>query len=556
MDEQGRDRPARVAVDVDVEPLGGASIEATLLPPGGSGLSTSGGMDLGGLPSRLARGLGALSIGALLNLGGQILIVAFALRIWGGARYGEWVVLSGLVVILKLSDLGLQTYVGNRICMAYVNGDRDGARDMLRSTLGITAALSALLLVLAVSLASALPLREALGITSIGRTAFILCVALLSAELLLNVSFGLLAALYRGTGHLARAGMVGNATQAAILAATCGLIVADRGFLAVAAARFAIAVLSMGWVARDARRLYPWVGAATTPGSWRIGARMIAPGSIFLLIPMSDFMMNQVLVLIVQRFEGAVDVSTFVTHRAAANLPLVAGAIMIAVVWPELTALHARGLTVQVRRLLGAFSRYYAALMALGAVMLVPFIMWIYPLWTGNRLHVSALLLGLMAARIAMWGAWSPASNFLMAINQHVFVSVVLVADAVLTAVLAVPMTLRWGLAGAAFANVLADALLPLWLLPWRAARELGSNVSSVVRPALEAVGIAAIPAASVIIGLTADLDRAFNLASLAIAVGVALAVLWMRSRADRKFLREMLGALVRRRSAGESRAA
>src|SRR5262249_33913754 len=77
-----------------------------------------------GLLARVAKGVGALSLGAVVNAVSQISIVPIALYAWGAVRYGEWVVLTGLVSFLKLTDLGLQTFVVNRLCASYTRGDR------------------------------------------------------------------------------------------------------------------------------------------------------------------------------------------------------------------------------------------------------------------------------------------------------------------------------------------------------------------------------------------------------------------------------------------------
>src|SRR5262245_34952190 len=71
---------------------------------------------------RVTRGVGALSLNAAVNIIGQISLVPVAMYAWGGVRYGEWVVLAGLVSFLKLTDLGLQTFVVNRLCASYARG--------------------------------------------------------------------------------------------------------------------------------------------------------------------------------------------------------------------------------------------------------------------------------------------------------------------------------------------------------------------------------------------------------------------------------------------------
>ena len=60
----------------------------------------------GGFLTRVSRGVGALSLGALVNILSQV-IVPIALYVWGKFRFGEWLLLAGLVQLLKVTDLGI-----------------------------------------------------------------------------------------------------------------------------------------------------------------------------------------------------------------------------------------------------------------------------------------------------------------------------------------------------------------------------------------------------------------------------------------------------------------
>src|SRR5437016_3734789 len=84
---------------------------------------------------RVSKGIGALSLGAALQIVGQLTIVPVALYAWGKVRYGEWVLLTGLVTFLKLTDLGLQTFVVNRMCANYAREERREMQKILHNAL-------------------------------------------------------------------------------------------------------------------------------------------------------------------------------------------------------------------------------------------------------------------------------------------------------------------------------------------------------------------------------------------------------------------------------------
>src|SRR5687768_531285 len=192
---------------------------------------------------RVSRGLGALSLSAGVQIMGQVLVVPVAPYAWGKVRYGEWILLTGLVTFLRLTDLGLQTFVVNRLCASYARGDRDEMQRALHSALRVQVPL--VLAVAAVAAISLLvfPIDRALALQTISGNAFYLVAMLLVFELLLGVPMGVVAGIYRATGHLARSAVIGAIQQGAMMAATIALIFFQAGFISVMAGRLGIGVL-------------------------------------------------------------------------------------------------------------------------------------------------------------------------------------------------------------------------------------------------------------------------------------------------------------------------
>src|SRR5512132_61695 len=65
--------------------------------------------------ARLTRGTLANVLGQALNIVGQLAQVPILLSSWGNQAYVEWLALSALVAYLSTLDLGMQTYVVNRL---------------------------------------------------------------------------------------------------------------------------------------------------------------------------------------------------------------------------------------------------------------------------------------------------------------------------------------------------------------------------------------------------------------------------------------------------------
>jgi len=445
--------------------------------------------------SRVGRGFGALSLGAVVNILWELSVVPVALYVWGRFRFGEWILLAGLVQFLKITDLGVQTYVVNKLCASFANGNQDEFRGVFHSALRVQIPLAIFVLVTVAGSLCLFPVDRLIGLHTIASGSFFLVAMLLSTELLLGVPMGVVAGVYRATGNLARAAFLGAAQQFVLLIVTVGLICANSSFVAVAAAQVICAIGMSGWIIHDLNQRYPWLGIWPSVGSWRQGWRMVGPGVFFLLIPLSDFVGTQLTLLITQRSLGAAEVSRLSTHRTIVNFGIMLSALVTTAVWPELSVLNAvgdRAGLVRVHRTLAKLN-----LWMVGGLMLclLPLIYLVYPVWTARRLALDSWTLTLMLARLLLWTIWSASSTVLLASNKHYRPSFALFVEALLTGALGLYLIPALGIRGAALSALIADVCVCAWVIPRLAIRELGEDLSIFARQSLQALMAIVVPA-------------------------------------------------------------
>lgn len=479
--------------------------------------------------NRIGKGFGALSLGAGVQIIGQISIVPVALYAWGKIRYGEWILLTGLVTFLRLTDLGLQTFVVNRLCASYARGERDEMQRTLHDALRVQIPLVLSVAVGAAVVLLVLPVDSVLALQTVSRTTFSVVAMLLVIELLIGVPMGVVAGIYRATGRLARAGVVGACQQFAIMAITVGLIVGQAGFISLAATRVVIAVVATVWVLYDLRRHYPWLRIWSGEGNWRNGARMIGPGLFFIIIPLADYLSNQFTLMVLQRSHSGGEVSRLATHRTVVNMAMMASGLLTSAVWPEITALHARSEGEQLRKTHRSLARMNMWLVGAIAFGMLPFIPLIYPSWTAGRLSVDGWTLAFLITRMMLWGVWSASMVMLCAINKQKSVAGILLGAAALTSVLSIWLIPRIGISGAALAQLIGDLSISAWLIPLLASRETNDNFG----PFLSATASAflkglLIPIAIGLLGWRLIHSELVRLIVLVPAVSsVALALMW-----------------------------
>lgn len=500
----------------------------------------------GGIFGRVARGVGALSLGALVKIASQLTIVPVAMGSWGEARYGEWLVLAGLVTFLSLADVGLQAFVVNRMCASYVREDRDDLHRLLHSALRVQLPLTVVVLGGLAAVLAVVPLRDVLELHTVSGVETEAVAMLLALELLISVPMGVIAGLYRATGRLPRAAAISSVQQAILLATMLGLIASHASFGTVALARVGIGVVAAVLVSWDLKRLYPWLRLKPTMGSLAEGMAMVLPGVLFLLIPLADFIGTQSTLTIIQHTLAGGEVSRYSTHRTVANLAVMASGMLTVAAWPELTALHARAQGADLRalqRTLVKVNVWVVGGLSLGMVPLLP---WVYPSWTAGRLRLDLVVAGVLIARTVLWGVWNGSMTVLLSTNRHARVAGGLVASAVVTAALAALLVPRLGIRGAALASLLGDAAVAGWYVPRLAAREIGDSLGGFWAEVAPAVLLGLAVPAAVGVALWTLVPWAAVRVPLVLFAGtaVALPLAWTRlSPAERAFV----GGIARR---------
>jgi len=424
----------------------------------------------------VARGLGALSTGAAVQVVGQLTVVPVALYAWGKVRYGEWLVLAGLVTFLRLTDLGLQTFVVNRMCASYARGERDEMQSALESALRIQIPFVVFVFAATAVALIALPIKRILALQTVASGAVVAVSLLLVLELLINVPIGILSGVYRATGRLPRGAVWSSCQQFAIVALTIGLISFRSSFVSLAAARVAIVIVAAVWLVHDLRRLYPWLRLWSGLKDWRRGLWMIGPGLFFIMIPISDFLSTQFGLIVLQRSLAGGEVSRLATHRTVINMSVMISGLLTNAMWPELTALHARSRSHQLIKAHRGLTRINMWLVSIVLFAMYPLLPFVYSIWTGGQLSLDQWTLGILISRGVLWSIWISSSTVLCSISKQKVVAYALISSAIISGIMSVVLIPRIGIAGAAVAQLIGDLSISAWLIPWLAVKATGDN--------------------------------------------------------------------------------
>ncbi|MEM7306326.1 MAG: hypothetical protein AAF682_06635 [Planctomycetota bacterium] len=413
---------------------------------------------MGGAALRFRSGALASVVSNVVGAGGQVVLVPAFLAAWGEQRYGEWLTLAAAVAYASFADLGLATYVTNRLNALRAREEMAEYARVLHSALALSLVLSGCMMaVLAAGLWGA-PLAAWFRFEDTPGSTAALASIVLAAQAVVSIPRGLVLGLYRTIGEYARGTHLANLQRVAYVGATLGTLALGAGLVEVAAAQLATAVAAPALALFDLARRHPDLPLGLGRRDRALARSLVRPSVHFLAIQVSLIGVLQGSTLLVSSLFGAGAVAVFVSLRTLANFVRQAGGALSNAAWPELTRLSAAGAGGTLRevhrlkvKLLWALTLGAAAFLRLTGEEL-------FAAWTGGRLAFDALLFDAFLLWLVAQAPWTASSYVLLASNRHERLAVRQLAAAVL------------GLAGGAW---LARWLGPAGLLVGLAGAEL-----------------------------------------------------------------------------------
>ena len=367
-----------------------------------------------GFARRVSSGTAANVIRQVINIGSEILLVPILLTAWGAGRYGEWQILSAAVAYFTVLDLGTHTYAINRLNECYNRGEWAEFTRNLHSALMVAILAAGFGLVFAIPAAMLAPVTSwfHLSATGSGTAALVLVALALHAAMALPI--GMVAGVYRAVGEYARDININNVYRTVTCLATAAIALAGGGLGPVAIAQLLAFAGTLGYIIIDIRRRHPHVQLGLRRAEGRLVLSLMLPSMLFLLIQASASAVVQGSVLLVGAAAGTTAVAVFTTLRTLVNgVPQVVNSIS-GTLWPELTALHARGQKKSLRDLHRLSAKVILWLGIVSAVFLHFTAADIVALWTGGRIQFDQQLIDAMLG-LELLTTWSLASSTMIA---------------------------------------------------------------------------------------------------------------------------------------------
>ncbi len=447
----------------------------------------------GGRTGRFRRGAIATLTSQVIRAVGQVVLVPVFLAAWGQQLYGEWLMLSAIAAQMVLVDMGVTTYVLNRLNQDYATGELERFTRTLHSALHWCLRLCVAAIALVGFAAYALPVEHWFQLEIVGHGTAATVAILLAVQVAAQVPYGLVTGLYRTVGEYATGMTVYNAQRVLLIALTALVVVAGGSLVQVALAQIVPLAACLAWALADLRRRHPEISLGTARREPGLARSFLGPSSLFFLIRGSQAASIQGTTLIAGALFGPAAVTVFVTLRTLCNLVRQVASSFANALWPELTALEARGDLETLRRVHALAVKVITATCIAAAVTLRYTGEVVVELWTGGELAYASGLMDALLLMLVLQAPWTTSSVFLVATNRHRPVAICYAITSVLGLGLGFLLARSMGLSGLILGLLAADLAVSAWIVPRATCELVGESLrrfaGRVLLPALPIAG-------------------------------------------------------------------
>ncbi|RZL02118.1 MAG: hypothetical protein EOP36_08830 [Rubrivivax sp.] len=400
---------------------------------------------------RVVAALGAHAFGQAVNIVIQVASLPLFLHRWDVATYGTWLMLSALPAYLSMADVGMVATAGNRMTMAWGQGQAALANTVFQSALVFM-----LLTCTGVALLT-LPLVLLAPLPGLDNRDERMALAAMLCGVLLALFGGLAEAIFKATGRYALGTTLGTLVRLLEWGGWMLGLLVWGSFTAVAVTGLCarlVGVLGAGLLSRRDSAGLHW-GLAHAQGT-EVRA-MLRPALSFMLFPLANAISFQGITLLVGQQFGPAVVTVFNTYRTIARVAVQVTATFGHALWAEFSRLFGQAGAAAVRPVYQRSLLLGLALSVGLSLVLCAAGPELLRLWTHGAVAFDASLMVILLAYAAVCGSWHVPRVLLMATNQHMGLAQWSLLASVLAFGLSHALAQTWSIDGVGLGMLLSE---------------------------------------------------------------------------------------------------
>jgi O-antigen/teichoic acid export membrane protein len=438
-----------------------------------------------GLASRIMRAMSAQMAAQGLRIVQQILLVPFFLRAWGVELYTDWLLINAGVAFFAIFDGGMQPYFSGLLQEKLVQNDIPGYRRAARIA-GFSYGLVISTALAATTLASLIidwPAFLGLGVLPAAKAYSTL--ALLGANALVTLPFGVAGSLYKAHGEYDRGVLVTAANLALQIAIPLILLTLGQPPTVLAAGTLIGSLLAWIAVSTDQRWRYgqlPWGLAVPTEAELR---QTVTQCLYFTAQPITTWLLIQGPVLILGHLGAPAATVAFTTARTLVGVSRQITQQLASPFAFELSVLMLRDQRAALRRLMENAVSIVGIIGGLLTGVVIVAGLPVQALWLHGRVSLSLSLVVAFALPVAFTASSQLFQLVLAFSNRPQLTAHAVIGYATLGLLFAAGLEPYFGATGVAAGLGAGEVIAMVIYLPSRTLKMIGLSGHSIQRKSL-----------------------------------------------------------------------
>lgn len=383
------------------------------------------------LRQRLVVNAAAYGYGPVVTLLVQVVQVPLFLHFWGIEKYGEWLVLTGIPLMLVLADAGVAQASASKCIMELGSRSFQEARNTLRTARVYTTLVSLLLGLAALFLATFVDWAALLKLTTVSRSDAALVFLLVACYVAVSLQGGYLGAWLRASDQTPVHALVEGTTRLVDVLAIGFVLFMGGGFVAVALALLASSVVCRVGHGRAAYLLSTAELKASGRATWAQLRDIAKPSLAFVGIMLTQTFTVQGGIQVLNQISTQQTVVLFNTVRILVRTLVLLGGAISNALRPELSRLVGAGqqvLASRVAKRVSAAALVSAVLVYFVFVAIGPFLI---EVWTDHKVEATHAIVALVGVHALLNVWWLLLATLSISKNQHARYAAVYATSAV-----------------------------------------------------------------------------------------------------------------------------
>ena len=383
----------------------------------------------------------------------QLIQIPFFLKYWGKESYGDWIVLTGLPMMLVLLDLGVAQASANRATVWAGANKWVEVRCSLQTSFAFTYLLGMLIVALSIFLNQYVAWSELLKLSTIaeadsGRVIFYMCI-----YLSLSLVGGPIDAWFRVIDKAPLGAFLISNRRLIDVGVSIILLIIGATMVQIAislAITTLISTIALIFIAKHYSSL-PLFGIKNA--SWNEFRSILKPSLAYASIPLSQTMTLQGSVQILNQLAGAPVVVSYVMARTLMRLIIQFGVVANNALKPEISRMAGQDKMKSAYEFTLKISKILIFLSICAYIAIVFCGSWIVQMWSGGVVNIDKYNLAAIGMHAVLNLSWFVPAALLIAINRNNSISVAYVLTSAGALIL-------WIFYPAVFAPVIAASFL------------------------------------------------------------------------------------------------